>query len=355
MGNPGERDPTAFVHAERAFTILFCAELLLRLYCERRYFAMQGNPNCKWNAFDLLVVVASCSGEIMRLAGTRSRASFSTNTLRIIKVCRILRCFRFFRTLRFFTELRMMVAGIQCSLVPLVWCLSLLGFCMFIVATVLLQILSDNDITHDVEKMAFMKEHFGSLPLAMYTLYTCITGGTDWSEINRGLFSINHLLGWTFCLYITFAILCLLNVVTGLYVHRATELMQREAAYMESLEHRAHHEMLAQIAEIFKTANASGDGYLTPDELLQHICDERVQIIFRLLGVDIDEHNALSIFKLMDLEGQGVLNMSDFLVGLMNFGGPARQITLCRVEQRLRRAGNRDSATRASNWKFGTV
>merc|ERR1712232_57522 len=63
---------------------------------------------------------------------------------------------------------------------------------------------------------------FGSLGGTALTLFQSITGGVDWRDISHPLGdSISPMLAIVFIGYVSFMILALLNVVTGIFVDNA--------------------------------------------------------------------------------------------------------------------------------------
>merc|ERR1712190_347578 len=95
------------------------------------------------------------------------------------------------------------------------------------------------DFEGKLDRDAIMR-WYGSLPASIYTLFGAISGGWSWNVVAEPLLSISPLLGILFCLYISFAIFCVLNVVTGVFVENANTLIasDRHRMLMSQLKKR---------------------------------------------------------------------------------------------------------------------
>merc|ERR1719424_842237 len=69
---------------------------------------------------------------------------------------------------------------------------------------------------------------FGSLTRSILSLYEAILGGADWNDEIVPLIDIHWVLGLMFMAYIAFAILAMLNVVTGIFVESALANAKKE-------------------------------------------------------------------------------------------------------------------------------
>merc|ERR1712232_753057 len=74
---------------------------------------------------------------------------------------------------------------------------------------------------------------------------------------------------------------------------------------------------------------------LTSEEFASHIEDETVQSYMRLLGFDVNESNAEAIFGELDFNNEGKVSIEDFVGGLTNLGGAARELSLFRLERHV--------------------
>jgi hypothetical protein len=67
-----------------------------------------------------------------------------------------------------------------------------------------------------------LEVYFGSLSRTMLSLFQCITSGLDWEIVAQPLWDdVSPVHAVLFSLYIAFAVLALLNVITGVFVESA--------------------------------------------------------------------------------------------------------------------------------------
>merc|ERR1712232_1318253 len=107
-----------------------------------------------------------------------------------------------------------------------------------------------------------LEQHFGSLTATMYSLYKAITGGDDWSNFSDPLFDVSPTMGIFFCLYVAFAVLAVLNVVTAVFVDNAIKANQQDAdvIIMEQSVSRKKH--IKEMQSIFRKADTDNSGEL---------------------------------------------------------------------------------------------
>eukprot|EP00913_Durusdinium_trenchii_P012201 g11460.t1 len=75
----------------------------------------------------------------------------------------------------------------------------------------------------ELERQDLMND-FGSMVLGIFTLFQAMSGGVDWGEVAVKLMKVSWLLGLLFCVYMAFALFCVLNVMTGVFVENASKM-----------------------------------------------------------------------------------------------------------------------------------
>merc|ERR1712216_929560 len=87
---------------------------------------------------------------------------------------------------------------------------------------------------------------------------------------------------------------------------------------------------------MFSALDLDESGSITEQEITEHLDSPAVQDFF--LSMDIDATDAHALFKLVDLDGSGVLDLTEFLRGCLRLQGPARATDLLLVTSDFRRA-----------------
>merc|ERR1712217_413673 len=118
---------------------------------------------------------------------------------------------------------------------------------------------------------------YGSMAKTMYTLFQAITNGVDWGQAAAPLVALNVGLGFLFCFYITFAVLCVLNIVTGVFVENANKMTQKdqEMVLMEQLETRR--KWFEEVKVLFEAADTDDSGCLNEEEFSEQLQYVRMQ------------------------------------------------------------------------------
>jgi voltage-gated sodium channel len=205
-----------------AVTLIFVAEIALKLYADRLSFFRDG-----WNVFDFLIVFAS----VLTLAG-----STGISVLRVFRVLRVVRVLRVLRIFSVVSELRRVVEAF----------LNAIPGMSAIIAVLLLLFYVSAVITTDLFGRA-APDLFGSIGASFFTLFQIMTGD-GWSEVVREL-DDEFPLAWLFFVpFITITSFAVLNMFIAVIVDslqreqvRAAEAMQADlqsgiAAAKERLE-----------------------------------------------------------------------------------------------------------------------
>lgn len=338
-----KEDPGAFRALDLFFTIFFTVELVLRIFVERDRFILGHNKG--WNLFDFFVVFSALLEEFLG-------AMTNTTAIRVLRIMRLVRVVRVIRTLRIFNDLRAMVQGIFASLLSLVWALVLLFIIFFVIGIFITQIVTtrrreltrnawfytDGTLQEGIQSeeeeqlLETLNTQFGSLGKTIYSLYKAISGGDDWSSFADPLFEVSTIMGVFFCLYIAFAVLAVLNVITGVFVDNAIKASQQDAdtIILEQTESRKKH--IEDVKSVFNKADLDNSGKLDWEEFKTHIDNPYVQAYFRQLDLDVEGSSVEGLFNLLDFDGNGTLDLDEFIFGCAKMKGYAKSIDLIRLK-----------------------
>merc|ERR1712048_1039078 len=91
----------------------------------------------------------------------------------------------------------------------------------------------------------------------------------------------------------------------------------------------------AQFQKIFMHLKKDDSDYLDLEMFEEFLDDHSVSGFFALL--DIDASDAFSLFKLLDGDGSGSIDASEFVEGCMRIGGTARRIDMAEVKHESRK------------------
>lgn len=330
MKNSSRDTPWQFQVANSTFSVLFLIELLLRLFAFRKKFFLRSNRDFSWNLFDLVLVLSGVADEAINLL--ISTPSFTV--IRAIRVVRLVRVIRVVRVLRFFKELRIIVIGIAGAMHSMIWAIALLFMMMFIVSICLMELTAFQLRDLDTDVREALMAYYGSLILSIYTLYQSTTGGIDWGESAQPLLDINPALAVLYALYIAFSVLCVLNVITGLFVENASSASAADEEQIVIEEFEARVRWFEEVKKLF-TSMVGVDGHIDYRSFQRLVENVKIQACLRKLGVDVYQTSTKSLFQILDFDGTGMVDLEEFAMGLQMLHGDAKKIDLARIQREI--------------------
>lgn len=285
----------------------FTAELLLRLFAlGSNFFSV---PSWRWNVFDSVVLFL----QWMYLAVVAFPSLQLPVETSIIRTLRFVRIARIFRIVRFLSELQLIVKSITATVTGVIWALVLLMVIVYVCSVLFLQTVS-------IHHMAHMHPHierwFGGLFRTMLTLVECIFGGVGWEQVVGPLVTdISPWLGVAFVLYVTIAIVALLNLVTGLFVEKVTQTVRDER----------DNDLAQSICELF-IKDIEHDQELNWEEFAEKMKSQAMLDFFREIEVDFSD--AMDFFQLMDTNKSGTVSAEEIVNGCLRLRGPAKSLDM---------------------------
>lgn len=159
-------------------------------------------------------------------------------------------------------------------------------------------------------------EYYGSLFRTMLSLYQAITGGVSWRVLVDPLFDHNSpAMALLMCCYIAFAVLAMLNVITGMFVDSA--LKRCTAENRQNLLNT----LAGLVANIPQVA-----GCIRLEDFKEQLSSPQLQLYFEEMDLTTDEAEAL--FHLLDFEKTGAIDAEQFVMGCIRIHGHAKAIDL---------------------------
>jgi len=222
----------------------------------------------------------------------------------------------------------MMVAQVSNSLAALFWSLVFLCLIAYLCAVAFLQaaaIYIWNDAPGQ-EYMLMIQEMYPNMTTTLYTLLASITGGIDWTEAAEVVWQFGFLYGLGFTLFVFVSILGILNVVTSVFVERASNMKTIDRDYAISEELRRIESDLAETVELFRRLDGDDEeslGTVTLEELLAFLKEPEVIAHFLMLGIDVTDR--FYIADILDHDGTGKIHIEKFVRGCVALSASAKK------------------------------
>merc|ERR1711871_1173400 len=130
------------------------------------------------------------------------------------------------RMVRLIPELKSMVYLIAASMWSFFWTMVLLCFLMYGVAVYFTDVAFHRRKEHGDDDD--LRRAFGTVPDAILSLYQAILGGVDWKDLMDPFMEFSGISVFVFTMYIAFATLVMLNLVTGVFLEGAQRIIRED-------------------------------------------------------------------------------------------------------------------------------
>jgi len=221
-----------------------------------------------------------------------------------------------------------LIAAISSTLKTATWALLLLCFAMYMFGIAIAQMTAEyaaeksNEGTPISEDDALL-HYFGSLAIAIFTLFMTVAGGIDWEYAATPLYKIPMAL-CVYIFFILFSSFCMMNVVTGIFCQNAIETFENDKDKVIECQLADKTRFVDTLTELFSQVDTSCDGKCSKQEFEALCGDDHMRDLFRTL--DIETRDALALFAMMDPDGTGELNLEDFIHGCITLRGSAKAV-----------------------------
>jgi len=225
------------------------------------------------------------------------------------------------RALRLISELKTIVSSIAGSLKPLFWTAVLLFMVVYVLGVYTTQVVLNKRISlrnSGLPVPAELTLYWGTLVPSIFSLFESITGGVDWDDVCRRPL-IDHIypeMGLLFAIYISFTVLAMLNVVTGVFI----EAVMKNAA-AENQERTRN-----GLRRLFPVIGLHEGESISWSEFETHLDRKEMKEFFRTIDVDIS--NAQNLFEVLDTDRSGSLDTEELLDGCLKIWQPCQSLDM---------------------------
>merc|ERR1712151_657953 len=130
-------------------------------------------------------------------------------------------------------------------------------------------------------------------------------------------------MGVLFSVYITFTVLAMLNVVTGVFI----------GSVMKHASDEKEERTRSGLKRLFRVLGWSEGEEISWEEYEAHLGSKEMKEFFRTIDVDIA--NATALFELLDSDNSGSLNSDEFLDGCLKIWQPCQSLDLKMIHRDL--------------------
>eukprot|EP00930_Biecheleria_cincta_P034132 TRINITY_DN23608_c0_g1_i2.p1 TRINITY_DN23608_c0_g1~~TRINITY_DN23608_c0_g1_i2.p1 ORF type:complete len:620 (+),score=123.57 TRINITY_DN23608_c0_g1_i2:31-1860(+) len=292
--------PDGFVVVDVVLMIFFAVEILLKVAVDYRMYFL--GPGCMFNWLDTIIVLCEIC----------MNASHGLRNLRLLRTINLIRIMRSARLIRCVESVRAIVLSIGICFRPFLGGIVVLTFLIYSMAVFFMESVLSTRLTSSPQAL---DKHYSNLFTCMFHLFQALTGGIDWNEMVVPMMEhVTPLLGLVYALYVMFSLLAVMNVITGIFVSTAMKAAKDDQDKIG----------IAFLEELFDKMDERKTGKVGWDDFQKHLNTMHMQELFK--SIDLDPSEADCVFKLLDLDGSGELQFSEFLNGCLRLRGPAKAL-----------------------------
>merc|ERR1719277_742574 len=113
-----------------------------------------------------------------------------------------------------------------------------------------------------------------------------------------------------------------MNVVAGLFLQSAIEQTQSDEEHVISCRLKEKQQFVDRLRKLFHHLNTCQKDSISLREFEAHLSDEHMQAFLNTF--DIENADAWTLFKLLDVDGGGSVDIKEFVEGCIRLKGGAK-------------------------------
>lgn len=309
---PGAYDTEWIKNIERGFLAVYTVELVLRL--------VGGGVRIltsSWFLLDaFLVTVGLLALVIVPIVGSAEQDAALSGIEKIL-VVRGLRLLRLVRALRMISHFKVMwrlVYSLLTAGQTMLSATALIMLSLFIFGCVSIEMIhSEPDLLKTEETATIVREHFGSLQRAIITLIQFVTLDSI-AAIYYPLVQAKPYLLVIFAPMLIVISVGLMNLVTAVLVENALEVSANEQEEERNQLKKKVKRALPTLIATFNHLDRDESGSITREE----IENVPIEILPSKVLENVSIDNMVDLFEMLDVEGNGRLELDEFIGGLLN-------------------------------------
>jgi len=325
-----------FLFLDRAFTVVFALELLVRGFALRCMLFKQ-----PLNWLDIFAVAVSL------LQWAVEEIPVNPTILRLVRAARLIRGVRFLKLSKVLASLSILIKCIRASVNILFWSLCLLMMIQCMIGMLASQLAQNYiiDLSNPKEKRVELYMYFGSFTRAYISMFEIHMA--NWAKPCRILVeTLGEAVGDFFIFYRCILGFALMSVIGAVFVQQTMSVVQNDNDIMILRKQKESESYQHKLKSLFSALDKDNDAMLSRDEFDEVKADPELHVWMSAL--DIDPGDLEGLFNMLD-SGDGMVSVDEFLSGATRLRGPARSIDMAHVITALDRLGRQVTELQSSS------
>jgi uncharacterized membrane protein len=250
--------------------------------------------------------------------------------LRILKLAKALRRLRSVQCVHDLCSMVQAVVGCFCDF-SLLWCMALIFVLVYMFALIFVQAMThllarqrqgfSQQIRESIDK------YFGSVEIAMLSLFQATTGGDDWRVFYDVLSLGGPVVSVLFIFYIAFFFLAAWNIVTSTFVQKSLRLAESDTEQLVKEKRERDLVEASELRKLMNTLRGSRTEEILLGEFLDLAENENFLDFFHVRGLDFKD--ADMFFRMLaSFNNSDGVDLDTFVLGCSRLKGLATSIDL---------------------------
>mmetsp|Transcript_116209 Transcript_116209/g.363498 ORF Transcript_116209/g.363498 Transcript_116209/m.363498 type:complete len:299 (-) Transcript_116209:145-1041(-) len=142
-----------------------------------------------------------------------------------------------------------------------------------------------------------------------------------------------------FLFYVAFVLICVLNIVTGVFVDTVHQMYRPEREELVQREIAKRKAVLNNIRDLLEEADEDGSGTITWEEFEDFTSDEQIRMYLSSLEIGISQ--AREVFELIDSDCKDEVSIDEFVIGFLELKGAAKGADVAILRNNFRKLSNK--------------
>jgi hypothetical protein len=324
---------TAFVFFDWSFGAVFIVEAVTKLIGFRfAYFFSV------WNWIDFGCVLAFV---VDKVATALNLKLLDAQTIRLMRLFRLVRLIRLIRTLEKLEMLYIMTTAIKGMRAVVMWAMALLVLILmtcalflsvFVQSTYFDSIDLDTATPTELAMQREMYKYFGSFSRCMFSMFELTLA--NWPPVARLL--TEEMSEWfgVICIFYKVTVgFAVVGVINGVVFQETFQVAHTDDVVMVRQKRRAKKALQQKMGALFQALDINHDGSLAFSEFMRIANQPEVRLWLESLDIETDD--LLTLFLLIDADGDGTIDLHELLTHIPRLRGTARGIDMLAVRKRI--------------------